>query len=361
MNEANPQRSYEELIKQAHAAYQGLRLDEALEHFRAAEALQPESFEVHLGLAQTLTRMRREEEAYRAAGKALALAPERFEAHMALGILHFLADRHDEAMAALRRAAELAPGDPEPRLILAQVSADLRRFAEAEAELGAAHELIEAMKDQRAREQMLALAWHVETYVYLAEGKSAEAAESAQKVISLERANPYAASLAYSNLGILELRQRRYNQAIEYLERAYQMNPHMHRAALALGRLLLMRNQPERAAEVLGQTLERMPTPADGTDRFFYAMALSRSGRRSEALNAYRQALKEGLKGINKLGAWWQVIWLSSWRWAVIAVGVGLVLVWLIFFKPTPQTLTLVVLLAVILILRRVIGRRLRS
>lgn len=360
MNEVNRQQSYEELVGQARAAYQDLRLDEALKHFRAAEALQPDSFEVHLGLAQTLTRLRREEEAYHATRKALSLAPERFEAHTALGILHFLADRHDEAMTALKRAAELAPSDPEPRLILTQVNADLRHFAEAEAELGVAHELIEGMKDQRAREHMLALAWHVETYVYLAEGKSAEAAESAQKVISLERVNPYAVSLAYSNLGILEVRQRRYPQAIEYLERAYQMNPYMHRAALALGRLLLMRNQPERAAEVLGQTLERMPAPADGTERFFYAMALSRSGRRLEALNAYRQALKEGLKGINKLGAWWQVIWLSPWRWAVIATGLGLVLAWLIFSRPTPQTLTLVVLLVVILALRRVIGRRLR-
>lgn len=361
MSEVNRQPSYEELIGQARAAYQGLRLDEALESFRAAEALQPESFEVHLGLAQTLTRMRREEEAYRAAQKAISLDPGRFEAYTALGVLHFLTDRHDEAMAALKRAVELAPSDPEPRLILAQVNADVRRFTEAEAELGVAHELIGAIKDERAREQMLALAWHVETYLYLAEGRNAEAAESAQKVISFEQVNPYAASLAYSNLGILELRQRHYNQAIEYLEHAYQMNPHMHRAALALGRLLIMRNRPERAAEVLGHTLETMPTPTDGTARFFHAMALSRSGHRQEALTAYQQALREGLKGIDNLGARWQVIWLSTWgRWAVIAIGLGLVLAWLLLFKPTPQTLTLVLLLVVILVLRRAIGRRLR-
>jgi tetratricopeptide (TPR) repeat protein len=361
MSEISRQPGYEDLIREARAAYQDLRLAEALEGFRAAEALQPDSFEVHLGLAQTLTRMRREEEALRAAQKAISLDSGRFEAYTALGVLHFLADRHDEAMAALRHAVELAPNDPEPRLVLAQVDADLRRFTEAEAELGVAHELVGAIKDQRAREQMLALAWHVETYLYLAEGRNTEAVESAQKVISQEGVNPYAATLAYSNLGVLELRQRHYNQAIEYLERAYEKNPYMHRAALTLGRLLIMRNRPQRAAEVLGQTLETMPAPTDGSARFFYAMSLARSGRREEALAAYRQALGEGLKGIDNLGARWQVIWLSTWgRAVVIAIGLGAVLAWILLFKPTPQTLTLVLLLVVILVLRRAIGRRVR-
>lgn len=353
--------NFNELIARARAAYEDVRLAEALEHFRAAEALSPDRFEVQLGLAQTLTRMRREEEAYRAAEKAIALAPERFEGHVALGILHFLTDRHEEALAALKRAAELAPREPEPHLVLAQVYADLRRFSEAQTELGIAHELIEDIPEQRVRQQMLALAWHVETYVYMEEGRNLEAAEAAQKVLSLQEANPYAASLAYSNLGILELRQRHYSQAIEYLERAYARNPYMYRAALALGRVLLLRNQPHRAAEVLGQALATMPKPADGSHRFFYAMALSRSGRRQEALAAYRQALAEGLRGVDKLGARWQVLWLSTWgRAALIAIGVLVLVAWLVFFKPTPQTLTLVVLLAVILFLRRFIGRKLR-
>jgi tetratricopeptide (TPR) repeat protein len=360
MTEESRQPSFEELVEQARAAYQGLRLDEALQSYRSAESLRPEAFEAHVGLAQTLTRMRREEEAYRAAEKAIALGPERFEGYVALSVLHFLTDRHEDAESALRRAVELAPKDPEPHLILSQVKADVRRFEEAEADLGIAQELIAAMGNERAREQMQALAWHAETYLYLAQGRDVEARESAQKVISFEQVNPYAASLAYSNLGVLELRQRHYNQAIEYLERAYQMNSHMHRAALALGRLLLMRGQNERAAEVLGHILESM-APTSGSTRFFYAMALSRSRRRQEALAQYQRALQEGLKGIDHIGARWQVIWLSTWgRYAVIAMGLGLLLAWLLLFRPSPQTLTLVLLLVVILVLRKAVGKRLR-
>jgi tetratricopeptide (TPR) repeat protein len=350
--------SYAELMEQGRTAYFELHLDEALEFYRAAEALQPDSYDVQLGLAQTLARVRQQDAAYVAAQKAISLDPERAEGYAALGALHFLTDRYDEAITTLHKAVDLAPSNPEPHLTLTQVYSDTRRFDEAEAELGLARTLLEALPDENKREQMIALAWHAETYLRIEQGRQAEATEAAQQVIAMAEVSPYAACLAYSNLGILEARARHYDQAIEYLEHAYQINPFFYRAAGALARVLIVRNKHARAAEILARIVDVIPRTG-GATRYAYALTLAKLGRRTEALTQYRQALQEGLTGMENVGARWQVIWLSTvGRYVVIGVILTAVLVWLLLAKPSPQTLTLLLLLALILILRQTIGRK---
>ncbi|MHB0857613.1 MAG: tetratricopeptide repeat protein [Anaerolineae bacterium] len=345
-------------MDQAAAAYETLGLGEALLAYRAALELQPDSFDATVGLARTLTRMRQEAEAYEVAHKAIELAPQRPEGYAALGSLHFLADRHDEAIASLGKALELTPGDSEARLTLAQVYADVGRFDEAHAELDTAREAVTRFEDERKRKHMLAFALHAETYVYLAEGKTAEASETAQKIVPYAEINPYAACLAYSNLGILAARERRYDEAIEYLDRALEMNPYFYRAGGALGRLLLVRRQPERAAEVLAQVLELTP-PDKGVTRYVYASALAKAGKREQALQEFRQSLQEGLGGLNAISARWQTVWLSVvGRYVVIGVVLAAVLAWLLLARPSPQALTFLALLVLILVLQRTIGRR---
>ena len=349
-----------ELLVRAQDANHSLCLQEALDLYKAADALRPESYDVQVGMARTLTRMRRQEGAAVAVQKALDLEPDRFEAHAALGVLRFLVDDNEEAISALRRAIELEPVDPGPRLTLAQVYSDMKRFDEARAELDRAREMIMAIGDETQRRQLLALAWHVGTYQRISEGKNTEAIECAQEVIALEDANPYAACLAYSNLGILEARMRHYDQAIEYLEIAYAKNPFFHRAGSALGRLLIMRKHRERAVEVLRRTLEHMDTES-GSTRYAYALALAKLGKRQEALVEYHRALEEGLSGMDIPLAHWQTIWLSDWgRYTIIGVVLAALLAWILLAKPSLQTLTLPALLAMILILQRTIGRRRR-
>ena len=360
MAEENRQPGYEELMERARVAYRELRLEEALENYRAAQELQPASYDACLGQARTLYRMRREQDAYRAAEKAVELDPQRPEGYATLGVLHFLTDRYAQATAVLQKAIALAPDSPEPHITLAQVYADEHKYAEARSELAVAREQVAAIPDEHEREALMALAWHSETYLLLAEGKDAEAIACAQEVVALKEANPYAACLAYSNLGIIEIRERHYDQGVEYLERAYQMNPHNHRVAGMLGRVLISRNRFARAAEVLERAVANSPS-GSGTIRYFYAMALARTGQREEVLAQYRQALREGLKGRESLMARWQTIWLSqAGRYAVIAMLLVAVLAWLLLARPDPKALTLVALLAVILILQRMWGRRKR-
>ena len=349
---------YDRLLAQGHAAYHALRLDEAQACYEAALAARPDDYDACLGLARTLTRRRNQEGARVYAERCVALAPERYEGYAVLGSLYFLTDELDKAVSALNEAIARAPDEPEPHLTLAQVYADLRRFDEAHAELEKSRQALATIADDTYRRQMEAFVYHAETYLYLAEGKEAEARESAQEVIAREADNPHAASLAYSNLGILEARARRYDVAIEYLERAFEMNPYFHRAGAALGRILLVRNRNERAAEVLQRVLEAGP-PENGSVRYAYALALGRLKQRDASYEQYRQALKEGLRGGERFMARWQLIWQSRLgRQILLGVVLLAVLLWVVLGKPSPTTLTFVGLLVVILLLQRTVGRR---
>lgn len=359
MGEAG-QRTLTELVDQARDAYSHLRLEEALDCYQRAEALRADSYVACLGIARTLIRMRRSEEADAAIARCLSLDPGRFEGQTALGILLFLSDDDDEAISALKRAVEMAPDEAEPRLVLAQAYADTGELETASSELEKARELIAAVEDEGQRQSLLALAWHAEAYQWLSEGENAAAMECAQEVIALEEANPYAACLAYSNLGLLEGRARHYDLAIEYLEHAYQMNPFFYRAGAALGRILIVRGQYDRAARVLGRVLEQNG-PAGGGTRYAYATALAKLGRRKEALAQYRRAREEGLSGVEKQLARWQTVWLSNrGRYAIAAIALVALVAWLVLAKPSLQALTLVALVVVILVLQRTLGRRRR-
>ena len=351
---------FPELMEKAASACHDLRLQEALEHYLAAKQLRPEEYEVYQGIARTLTRMRRKDEAVEAAQKCIALDPDRFEGHAALGTLHFLADENQEALSALEHAIELAPRESEPHLTLAQVYADIGRFEDADSELETARDLIDAIEDEQRRQAQLAMAWHAEVYINLSKGDTARAKECAQEAIALKEVNPHAACLAYSNMGILEARARHHKQGIEYLERAYEMNPYFYRAGKALGRLLIVRNQPQRAAEILSQVLEHTPFEKSST-RYAYATALAKLKRRHEALAAYHEALEEGLRGPEKLHARWQTFFLSNLgRYILLGIVMAAILAWITFAKPSPTALTFLGILAVILVLQNTIGKRRR-
>lgn len=358
---SEPKPSLETLLVQGHDAYQSLRFGDALEAYQRALEHDPQCYAAQLGLARTLTRMRRQDEALAAAQRCVELEPDQADGHATLGILYFLLDDLDAAAAALERAMALAPEDPDAHLTLAQVLTDRKQYAEAEERLAQARELISHLPDAQTRDELSALAWHVETYLRLAQGDNIAATRAAQEAIALQDANPYAACLAYSNLGILEAKARRYDGAIEYFQQAYALNPYFYRAGAALGRLLIARRQYQRAAEVLEDAMSKAPEQARRETQYAYALALARSGQREKGLEAYRLALQDGLSGINRLLALWQTVWLHEYgRHIVIAVGLAALLLWLLVAKPSPQTMTLLAVLAAILVLQRVVGARRR-
>ncbi len=347
----------QELLDEAREAYHTLCLEKALDLYQEAKHLNPQSFAVHLGLARTLTRMRRQEQALAAAHRALELGPQRSEGYSILGTLLFLADENEEAREALERAIELDAQRPESHLTLAQVYADLARSGDAEKELEKARELIEKIPEQKRRSSLQAMALHARTYKNLAEGNDDRAMELAEEIIALEGTNPHASCLAYANLGILEARKRHYEQAIEHLEAAFRLNPYFYRAGGVLARVLLIRKQHERAAEVLATVFDLTPD-ADGAIYYSYGMALAKSGGREKAIAQYRQALDKGLRPLDGLAARWKIIWLSrTGRHVLVGLLLAAVLAWLVFARPSPQAITLVAIIAVIVILQRIMKR----
>ena len=125
--------------------------------------------------------------------------------------------------------------------------------------------------------------------------------------------------------------------------------------------MLIARRQYAHAAEVLADAMSKAPEQARRETQYAYALALARSGHRQEGLEAYRLALQGGLSGINRLLALWQTVWLHEYgRHIVIGLGLAALLIWLLVAKPSPQTLTLLAVLAAILLLQRVVGARSR-
>jgi tetratricopeptide (TPR) repeat protein len=353
--------SLDSLLAQGRLAYQTLRFGEAIDAYQRALEIAADEYQAQLGLARTLTRMRRQEEALEAAQRCVEIDPQQADGHAALGVLYFLTDDLDEASQALERAIALAPDDPEAHLTQAQVLTDRKLYAEAEERLQQARELIARVAEDGARDELLALAWHVETYLRLSQSDNTAATRAAQEVIGLQEANPYAACLAYSNLGILEAKARRYDGAIAYFEQAYTLNPYFYRAGTALGRLLIARRQYGRAADVLADAMSKAPDNVSRDTQYAYALALARSGRRQEGLAAYRLALQNGLSGVNRVLALWQTVWLHEYgRHVVIGLAMTALLIWVLVVKPSPQTMTLLAVLAAILVLQKVVGARLR-
>jgi len=359
MTNTNPS-NYDTWIAKAEADCHRLDLDQAVDSYLAAQELQPDNYQVYLGLAKAYSRRRQVPEALGVAEKAIELAPDQAEPHATLGMLHFLTDHPQEALAELTQALELDPTDPETHLTLSQTYADLKRFGDAQQELDTAREQIAVIEDAERRAELEAFAGHAEMYLRLYQGKTNEAMAAGQEVIALEDANPHAASLAYSNLGIIEARARRYDQAIQYLERAYEMNPYFERAGTTLGRLLILQNKADRAAEVLGEIVEGNPA-ITGSTRYAYAMALEKAGQRVEALDQYRQSAREGLKWPDNVMVRWHLLWLNPVsRYALIGVLLAAVLIWLLVAQPSPQVLTFIALFVVLLTLQRLYNRRRR-
>lgn len=345
--------SVAEDLAQGWDAYYRLELDVARKSFEDVIASAPELFEGHHGLARTLIRMRREDEARREVERCLALEPERYASHALAGLFYFLVDDLDEAQESLEKAAELAPQEIEPYVVLAQVHADRRAFEEADAALARARELIDALTDETAQQRERAALLHAETYVALSAGREDEARAKAEQALAFAEANPHAVCLANTNLGLMSARHRRWDEAVAYLEAALKLNPAFYRARGALGRVHLVAGRPEEAAAALEAALDAMPRP-DAHTVMAYAAALSKIGRREEAVAQYRHALGLKPRWIERVYAWWQVIWQSRrGRAAVIALGAVVLTLWLWIGKPSPQAITLVLLVVLILVLQR--------
>jgi protein O-mannosyl-transferase len=175
---------------------------------------------------------------------ALAVTDRNFIAHDNLGGALLLLDKSDEAYSQFQAASEINPRDPMSR-----------------SNLGA----------------------------YLQEhGHLDEAIEQYKRVIDLT-SDPGLLAAAYTNLGTAYRKLGDDDQAWKSYELAIRLNYSQANAHLGFGQLMEKHNRLDDAIDEYSRSVEFRPTDIGFV---FLGRALERSGRRTEALAAYQQALK---------------------------------------------------------------------
>jgi tetratricopeptide (TPR) repeat protein len=96
----------------------------AIQHYREALALQPNSAETHMNLGSALDDAGRPEEAIAEYKEAIHLEPKNGSAHYNLAIVYLKRKDTTSAIAELREAAKLTPDWPTPHIMLTNLLKD---------------------------------------------------------------------------------------------------------------------------------------------------------------------------------------------------------------------------------------------
>ena len=341
-----------DLHTEAKADLHALRLEEAAQKFGEILEGVPDDVDALAHLAICYSRMRRSDESLSTSRRAVELDPQFGLGHWALGVELFLRDEIDEAEMELHTAMELDPESATPCFTLAQLQADRGDFDQAGELLAKGRQLA---GDDPAR---LAEGWHAEAYINLARKDLAGAERAVREALAFEEENPRIAALAYSNLGHVQARKGRYDQAIGSLEKALELNPYLSRVHKLLGQLYLLRKRYSDALSAL-QAASRDPRVVSPILHYSLGAALAKLGDSEQSRSHYQEALDTGLRGYHALAARRALLWSQSWlRWAVYAL-IGALAVWLAVTRlPAPTIILIVVVVVLYLAYRRWAGRR---
>jgi tetratricopeptide (TPR) repeat protein len=113
-------------------------------------------------------------------------------------------------------------------------------------------------------------------------------AEAERKYLEVIRRRPGMAA-AYNNLGIVYLKQRRYEDAVRTLEEGLQIDPQMAGAQVVLGLAYYKRNENEKAAAAFKAALR--PNPSDRTAQLYLGRAQIQMHKYQEAAQTLEKLL----------------------------------------------------------------------
>jgi tetratricopeptide (TPR) repeat protein/tRNA A-37 threonylcarbamoyl transferase component Bud32 len=263
------------------------RLAEAEVFYRRAILLQPDYDMAHAGLALvraeaanslgiTLAKQGRPREAEAAYLWAIKLLPTDAVLHNNLGILLSEGGRYPEAVSAFRRAIGLKPGYAEAYHGLGNAQVRLNRLPEAEAALRRAVEL-----------QPRYAAGHVSLgSVCLRQGRHREGEDASRKAIRLKPDD----GMAHRNLGVALHLQGRHREAEDALQRAIKLRADDPDAHYNLGIILKAQKRHLEAVAACRQALQLNPNHAAALNNL--ALILHQQGEFAEAAMASQWALK---------------------------------------------------------------------
>lgn len=234
----------------------------------------PASWIAHNNLGMTLTDQGRMDDAIDHFKAAIRLKPDLVRAHSNLGMA--LAKRGDLRGAAesFSKVVELEPDSFKVRFNLAVAVDGQGRLEEA------IEHYLEALR-MKPRDGGL----HTRIAVVLArQGRLDEAISHLSQAVRLN-SSPVEA-LTY--LGAVFMQKEQYDEAIGYLRRALDIDPGYGGAYLNLGRALISREDAGTAVSVLFKAVQLMPGSAEA--HYGLATALEKEGRLEEASGHYAKA-----------------------------------------------------------------------
>lgn len=213
------------------------RLEEAEGIYRQAIVLKPDFSEAYTGLGNTLQKIGKLEEAEVNHKQAIALKPGYPEAHNNLGVLQQELNRLEEAEVNYRKAIELKPEYAEAYYNLANTLQELIKSEDAEKNY---RQAVALKPEYSAAYNNLG-----NTLVEL--GKLKEAEKNYRQAIL---SNPKYAQ-AYSNLGTTLYVNEGIDSALEYLQKADQIDPELSGNKLILS---ILKSRKLREEAVAGKT-----------------------------------------------------------------------------------------------------------
>lgn len=264
------------------AAAGDLEAAEAL--YREALSGAPASLEVRMGLAGVLLQRGAFDEAESLVREVLAREPNDVDARLRLARLLELRGAGEAALVEYQRAVRSAPLQVTPRLALAaalhrvgrpeaaieQYEAVLTRDpGERRALLGKIQALADLGRLHEARREAASyvsahpadLDAQLMAAQLAARSGDPEAAESGfRSVLEAPRVDPIMAARAAQGLGNLAAQRQAWEEAEAAFMRALELDPELHAARLALGRVLLATGRSTEAARQFRRLVERQPS-----------------------------------------------------------------------------------------------------
>ncbi len=263
------------------------KYDLALQEYQRALQLDPRSADALLGLALSYDNAGRTADAEAAYRKALALRPDSWNGYNAFA--NFLDDhqRYDESIAQFKHAIQLTPDNAPLYLNLAAVyvdKADPKLFPEAETLL---RKSISLQPSYPAFANL--------GYLYILEGKYAEAAEAVEKALQLNDRDYLVwgnLAIAYEGLHDRTRAEKARDKELSLLEQAAQNTSRDAVVQANLGLLYSTKKLREKAISHLQSALALSPDDPNVLENV--GEAYEYLGDRAQALQYIEKSLKKG-------------------------------------------------------------------
>lgn len=198
------------------------RYEEAVEHLRAALALDPSLYLAHCCLGSSYGDLGRHQEAVAAYQQAIRLEPDDANAHNNLGCAYLHVAHYQDALEACKEAIRLKPDYAKAHVNLGVAYGELGRYQEA---MAAFKQAIRLKPDDAKAHRLLGDAYH-------GLGRYYEAVDAYKQAIRLK---PDDDATAHYNLGGAYGALGRYQEAVEALKQAIRLKPDYAKAHYNLG------------------------------------------------------------------------------------------------------------------------------